>query len=335
MTPGRSASLAAVLVVAAVASVAWPLATYTLTLAAFGLAHVLGELRYVDLRFGARLGRSLAWGIGAVLGGIVLVRVLLMAGVVGYEAALVLELGGGVALVALVLPMLARGRPAAGLVGVGVAAVLVLALAVDPAAGLLAMAVLHNLTPVGFVLEATAGASRRRAAWACGVVFGVVPLVIALGWPWALVVSLGVQAPEASPLGYGPLQVAMRAYLPVEVLSPVTALHFFCACVFLQCAHYCVVLGVLPRLVPLGAVGWVRWPGARWWPWVLAGAVLAVVPFAIDFASARRGYGVLAAVHAWVELPVLLLALGGGFGAGAAVGVGAGGAGGYENRHRP
>jgi hypothetical protein len=40
----------------------------------------------------------------------------------------------------------------------------------------------------------------------------------------------------------------------------------------------------------------------------LAGAV-AFVAFVADFAGARAWYGVIAAVHAWVELPVLLLAL--------------------------
>ena len=40
-----------------------------------------------------------------------------------------------------------------------------------------------------------------------------------------------------------------------------------------------------------------------------AGALLGVL-FWVDFAGARRGYGTLAAVHAWVELPLLLLALG-------------------------
>jgi hypothetical protein len=44
---------------------------------------------------------------------------------------------------------------------------------------------------------------------------------------------------------------------------------------------------------------------------VLLTTVLLVVAFASDFPEARRGYGVLAAVHAWLELPILLLALAG------------------------
>lgn len=308
MRPGL-ALLATVLSLAALASVAWPLAVYTSTLATFGLAHVLSELRYVDLRFGGGLGRSLARGLGAALLGIVLVRLALIGHVVPHATGLVLELGFGLSLVALVLPTLWRARPAAAVLGGAVAIGLALTILTSPAAGLLAIAVLHNFTPVGFILEATEGRRRRRAAWACAVVFVVVPLVIATGGPWALVMPVGITAPEASPLGYGPLQDAMKAYLPVDRVPPVTALHLFSACVFLQCAHYVAVLGVLPRLLPPGATGRLRWPSPRWWPWVLAAAALTVVPFALDFADARRGYGVLAALHAWVELPLLLLAL--------------------------
>jgi hypothetical protein len=37
------------------------------------------------------------------------------------------------------------------------------------------------------------------------------------------------------------------------------------------------------------------------------------VDYAVDYSSARSAYGVAAAIHAWIELPVFLLALGGGF----------------------
>lgn len=299
----------AILVVAVVGSVAWPLATYTLTLAAFGLAHVLAELRYVDLRFGRRLGRALAWAMVVALAGIVLARLGSIAGLLTGPAAIAVELGCGLSLVALVLPSLWRTRPWAGVIGLVAAIGLALAILVAPAAGLLTIAVLHNLTPVGFVLEATSGSARRRAAWWCLVVFVAIPLVIVMGWGWWIVASAGIAAPEASPLGYGPLQEAMRAYLPVQRLPPVLALHLFSACVFLQCAHYVTVLGVMPRLLSAGARGRLRWPGPRAWLLVLGATVLALLPFALDFAEARRGYGVLAAVHAWVELPLLLLAL--------------------------
>ena len=270
---------------------------------------MVAELRYVDLRFGRRLGRALARAMGVALTGIVIARAAPMVERLSPSAAVVLELGCGLSLVALVLPSLLRIRPWTAAVGGLVAAALALAILVAPAAGLLAIAVLHNLTPVGFVLEARRGASRRRAAWWCLAVFAVVPLVIASGGGWALVGATGVAAPEASPLGYGPLHEAMKAYLPVGRIDPSLALHLFSACVFLQCAHYVAVLAIMSRSLPADARGRLRWPGVRWWPLVLAATALALIPFAFDFAQARRGYGVLAAVHAWIELPILLLAL--------------------------
>ena len=48
-------------------SVALPLATYTTVLALFGMPHVGSELRYLDYRFGARLGRSVVYRLVALL----------------------------------------------------------------------------------------------------------------------------------------------------------------------------------------------------------------------------------------------------------------------------
>ena len=54
---GAAATVVAILAAATAAtlSVIAPLAVYSLTLAAFGLPHVLSELRYVDRRFGRSL----------------------------------------------------------------------------------------------------------------------------------------------------------------------------------------------------------------------------------------------------------------------------------------
>jgi hypothetical protein len=54
-----------------IAAVAAPLLVYSLTLAMFGAAHVLSELRYVDRRFGRGLGLPYAAVMGALLAGAV------------------------------------------------------------------------------------------------------------------------------------------------------------------------------------------------------------------------------------------------------------------------
>lgn len=298
----------ALLVGAAVAAVAWPLATYTLSLAVLGAVHVLCELRYVDVRFGDRVGRRLRVGLLAALAAIVAGRLARIAGGLDAGTGTLLELGLGVALVALVLPTLVRGRRA--LVGVAIGGALAVGAAVAPAVALLAVAVLHNLTPVGFLAEATAGAARRRALVGAALVFGVAPLVILTGAPFELLARLGLPAPEAAVLPAGPLVAHFRAYLPEGVLDRPWAFHAFAACVFLQCAHYLYVIDVLPRVLPAGARGSVPWPRGAVAVACLAGAALvSFLVFSADFADGRARYGALAALHAWLEVPILLLAL--------------------------
>jgi hypothetical protein len=68
---------------------------------------------------------------------------------------------------------------------------------------------------------------------------------------------------------------------------------------------------VLPRLLSgSSARGLVRWPSPPRFALLLA--VLAagsLLHFALAFGEARGLYGVFAAVHAWIEVPVLLAAI--------------------------
>jgi hypothetical protein len=301
---------ALLLVGALVAAVAWPLATYTLSLAAFGAAHVLVELRYVDLRFGRRLGSRLRRGLALLLAALVVERVARCSGVLAPGHADLIELGLGLALVLSVAPALARrgGMPIAA--AVVTAAGLLLGLCISPMHTMLAVAIIHNATPLGFLVEATSGCMRGRAVVAGVLVFAAIPLLIATGAPWALASTLGIGGPEAAVLPAGPLEHHMRAYLPRQALPSTWALHAFAAFTFMQCAHYVVVIAVLPRLLVPGDRGVVPWPAwPRFGALVGLAAALTLIAFARDFAGARAWYGVAAAVHAWIELPLLLLAM--------------------------
>jgi len=83
--------------------------------------------------------------------------------------------------------------------------------------------------------------------------------------------------------------------------------------------HYVAVIVLLPQLLKAKNGGHasrtlVPWPG---WGMFAAGVgAIALVGFglyAVSYNDARAAYGVAAAIHAWIELPVLLLALGQGF----------------------
>ncbi|MCK8783895.1 hypothetical protein M0638_05805 [Roseomonas sp. NAR14] len=316
--PGPVAALAAAGML--LAAVALPLATYTTTLALFGLAHVLSELRYVDARFGRRLGTRLAGRFAALLLGAAALRLAGMQGWLRPEAAVAGELALAALLVALVVGRMRHRRWLGGAVAGGLAAGAVLA----PFATLLAAAILHNLTPLGFLAERLRGARRRRAMAVAALAFLGLPLLVATGLPFRWLAGAGLVAPEAALFPAGGLADHLPAYVPASALWSDWALHAFAASVLAQCLHYAVVIGVLPRLAgeaerpARGAAGpLLRWPsgGPLGWRFLLglgaAGAGLAL-GFWLDYAAAKRVYALAALLHAWVEWPILLLALGAG-----------------------
>ncbi|MCA8965223.1 MAG: HlyC/CorC family transporter [Planctomycetes bacterium] len=115
---GRLLAGAALVIGCAVAATLTPLWTYAVSLALFGLPHVLVELRYVDERFAARLPRrTTAW----LLLGLVCVaalRALTLVRLGDAGTRVTAELLVAAASVALVLPLLAITRLGLYLIGV-------------------------------------------------------------------------------------------------------------------------------------------------------------------------------------------------------------------------
>ncbi len=302
-----------------VACVALPLATYTLALACFGLAHVGSELRYLDLRFGARLGAAWAGRLAALLGLAAAARLLAMLGALPWGVALPAELG---CVVLALLPLLRAGGPRRGpargpgggparWLAAGLVAALLLGAALAPFLALLVLSVTHNLTPLGFLAERLRGAARRRALLWGGIGFVGLPLLIATGLPFGWLAAAGLVAPEAAVFpSAGGLTQNLGAYVPAFGLGSDWALPAFSASVFAQCMHYVAVLGVLPRLVPGAASALLRWPSPPRFALALAAAGAALLlGFVLDYGVARKVYALAALLHAWAELPVLLLAL--------------------------
>jgi hypothetical protein len=302
------AGVAALTVAAFVAATCAPLATYATTLAVFGLAHVVAELRYVDLRFGPRLAGRVRMGVLVLLVAVMGARLLQVRKLVPREAGIALELCLVVLLVVAVAPLLWQGRRSALWLGVAVAGAIAVGASTAPLHTLLALAVLHNLTPLGFLADALPPERRARdLAWA-GALFVGGPLLVATGLPGQLLPV----APDWAPAAIGPLRDHLGAYLWPEAAAGERAVDLFSACVFAQCLHYVAVIVVLPRFAPDAGRGVAPWPRAR----VLgAGAVVASAllsaAWVASFTDARAGYGVIAAVHAWLEVPILLLALAG------------------------
>jgi hypothetical protein len=300
------AAAGAFVIVAFAVTVALPLATYTTSLALFGLSHVLSELAYIGRRFGPRLS-GMVLPIAALIVVAVTARAAATCGVLPPAADAATELGAAMVLAGFAAWRMRRYRVAGAVAGL----ILGAGAATAPFQMLLALAILHNLTPLGFFAEALDGARRRRALILLAIPLVALPLLIATGLPYQALARIGLGWPEARFLASGPLAFNLGAYVPPNLVSSEWALHAFSAAVFAQIMHYAAVILLLPRLA--------REKSARtvspWLRHALAVGAVAVAALAlfffVDYGLARQLYGMAALVHSWLEIPVLLIALGG------------------------
>lgn len=299
----------AVAVLSTLAVAIAPIATFVLMISAFGLPHVLYELRYVDERFSARAPRIALGLIGALVGVIALARIGNGTHLIPGDVLLWVELTLGAALAFTGATFMRKNRALGAVIGCAFA----LGAASAPIATFLIWAWIHNLTPLGFVAEITQGEERRRWLVLLSIPFFVLPALVATGVfhdAAAALVGSSLQTLSVFDAGDRPL----LSFLPPGSSD----LHLFSAAVVAQSMHYVAVIVLLPQLLATRQTGprstLVAWPS---WPvFALAVAVIAALAFgiyAVSYTDARAAYGVAAAIHAWIELPILLLALGQGF----------------------
>lgn len=284
-----------------------PLAVYTVALAAFGLPHVLSELRYVDRRFGRRLARRWLVPMAVLLPAIVAVRAATVFHLVSPQLDVPLELAGVAALALACAGGSARQRGLALAVGGTLGG----ATALAPYGTAVALSILHNLTPLGFLWQIVPRPRRTVAMLGAAGAFLGLPLLVATGWPRTM---LG-DALRADPLGAGPLAAHLFVYVPPAVAASAHAVDFFTASVVAQGAHYTAVILLLPallrRLDP-AARGLAPWPNGWWLALIcVAAGAVGLLGAGQSFAETRALYGIAASFHAWLEVPVLIVALGG------------------------
>jgi hypothetical protein len=288
-----------------------PIATFVLMISAFGLPHVIYELRYCDERFTARTSRRLLSILGVLIAMIALGRVANGAHWIPSSIFVPLELTLG-AVLALVAAWHMRVHRWLGAVAGVVFAV---GASQFPLETFLLWAWLHNLTPVGFVAEIARGDARWAWMRILFVPFVVLPGLVATGVFHDMLAAI-MSLPElqaASIFGAG--DTPLMSFLPPQSYD----LNLFSAAVVAQAMHYVAVIVLLPRLLRAqGGAGSastvVRWPD--WRQFGVLVTVISLVAFclyAVSYRDARAAYAVAAAIHAWIELPVLLMALGQGF----------------------
>ncbi|MFA5123094.1 hypothetical protein [Zavarzinia sp.] len=281
-----------------------PLALYTVTLAGFGLAHVLSEFAYVDRRFGRRLVPGQVAGLALLLAVAAGFRAAGVFALLPVETALMAELATVTALILLV-----AGGGWAAPAALAAALPLAVATALAPFTTAVVLSIGHNLTPLGFLWEILPRGRRRGAMALALFCFVGLPLIIASGWPRAL---LGLGDAGLDPLASGGIAAHLHVYVPAPWRDGPAALDLFAASAAAQGMHYLAVIVILP-LLQGRARGLVPWPRLPLFAGLVAlGSLVAFGGFLRDFAAARGFYGILASVHAWAELPLLALIAGGG-----------------------
>ncbi len=288
----------------------WPLGTYAVTLAVCGVPHVVSELRYVDGRFSPRLPRRL-WSTLVVLGALVMAsRVVSAAELLprGWqpttELSLLVLLGGAV------VPMLLRNACGLGLVSAIVVVSIAAAAWTFPVLTLTIFALVHNVTPLGFLVEAAAPAERWRTAMVAACVYVGIPVLFVIGVGDLMIDAMGLRVRDDAPfVSAGTLAQHLSAYVPRGITGD-DARRLFTGAVVAQVFHYHATIVVMPRLSRRAgdAAPRMRWPSLSS-PMVMVPALLVTLFFFVSFTDARALYGVAAAFHAWIELPLLLLCL--------------------------
>lgn len=289
--------------------VAVPLLVYSMTLATFGAAHVLSELRYIDDRFGRRLGTPYAATIGPLLAGAIGARASGVFGLLNTPTAAIIELSFVTALALTA----ARGDFRQRALAVGVSVALGIATLVSPFDTSIALSILHNLTPLAFLWEISRPGLRRRVMTLALLAFVGLPVLVATGLPRMALASVGIGVMSIDPIGAGALGSHLYIYVPTPLLGSGSAIDLFSASVVAQCAHYAAVILVLPAMLAAtdaGARSIVAWPRGKLFVTVVTIlSSIVLYQFAIGFVSARALYGIAASLHAWLEIPLVIIAV--------------------------
>lgn len=284
-----------------------PAAVTVLGLVCFGILHNVLEIRYVAGRFDRVLSGPLLRLLAVLITGIVVCR-LLPPGPWPRTAEILLVYG--ILLTACVFAL--RRSPAALAASFAVLALAASASTAFPSYHFVVLTHLHNLVPLLFLWEWSAGLRRGRAlfrAVQAGWVL-VVPALVLAGvfdhWLAAGPADLGAFGTHAT----GRLSAA---YTPPLWLDSAMALRFLAVFAFLQTMHYAVWVWFLPRYAPGATAGFERrlpaLRGRRTWALGALGGLALAIVFASDHASGRTLYSALASYHAYVEFPVLLALL--------------------------
>jgi hypothetical protein len=286
-----------------------PLPLYVASLALFGLPHVIWEAGFLRRRYAARWPLRWWLALWIVLLAQAGARMAVWLGAFGGDAAQILDLLALLMLGALLALAPARTGWTARIAGLLLAgAMLWLLDSGEFLTALLLLAVIHNFSPLAMVWDmvkdearnqakdsAANDTSGRRLALYVSALF-VLPLLVA-GGLWAM---------PAAPDGLAMYDSLLDSQLPANWGGAHRAA-LLSAIVLSQCLHYYCVIVLLPQAQRRRSAQALMSP--RMLAVAVAAAVLMCGYYLHDYTGARTLYAVASGMHAWIEWPVLLLAL--------------------------
>lgn len=274
-----------------------PLPLYLFSLALFGLPHIVWEMGFLRSRYAARWPTQWWIALWAVLLVQALARGAVWLGKYPADSSRVVDMLALflLGLIVLFAPMRAGWLVRnAGMVLAG--AIMWLLQRGELVVALLLLAVSHNFTPLAMAWDlAREHRPARRLAWSITGLL-MLPLLVALsGWEGSM-----------SPAVFASHAWTLDGQIPAGIVGASRGA-LLSALVLAQCLHYYCVIILLPQaeaqrtgepVIPL------QFRSA----FILA-AIVLLAYFLHDFSKARQFYAVAAGVHAWLEWPVLLMAL--------------------------
>lgn len=294
----------------AVASLLYPVPTYVSTLSLFGVAHVLIELRYIDTQYFSTLNRQfdpafLVWLVNVLLA-IAALRCFILLDWIPTALGVVLELSCGLGLVLLAAWALWQQVRASSEraeitvrwgIAVAIAALLILGIVHSPVTTIVLLSIIHNLTPIGFIYQSPH--QHRSYRLGCLLIFGLLPLLVFWGrWLGASWCSAPIETPY------------LTTFVPSSLLHSQFAYPLFAAITFCQCMHYAVVIGLFSDWTQSTAESFIPWMRPRlFYLAILVASALLFLAFQASFLTTRAFYSVIASIHAWIEIPLLLVLL--------------------------
>lgn len=277
-----------------------PVPLYLVSLALFGLPHVIAELAYIAYRYRGRWPWRWWIPIGLTLACQAVVRTGVWLGAYPQDVGQIADLATllVLAIVMAVAPM--RLAWPARLCALAMAIGLFWLLEQGQwLITLLILSMVHNFTPLGLAWDLARENRQHRPMLRAFAIYFSLPVVVAMAGYSGHEAFLRTSENEAKLLAQQ-IPHSWLAWGEGQQGALMSAL------ALAQCLHYLAVMRWLPATARTASVAVM---GTKLvWLTVIAASVLMVY-FWIDYGRARQLYGIAAGFHAWLEWPILWMVL--------------------------